>query len=275
MILNRNKIKPFFSFSNNRQIWRILFSGKNRLVVEERDIDKQQAFFNCIETESRRIIFKDYQFEEKFWIGIEAVNKEIIYFHRYQRPDMPYHIGIIAFNIDNQKILWEKKDLNFEFASDTLVYASVSSLDNKKYFILNSDSGEVVEEFSELERIELIKKQNSHEQNYQDYIIPGLEQKLHGNYQQLVNIVTKGKKILGNIENAVYGKYLLCSFHVEVDTKSLEQHFFLIDINRKKTIFAEKTGEQLKAFRVETFFIKSGVLYLIKNKNELLFFDLT
>lgn len=274
MLFRSNKLKPFFSFTNKRQIWRLLFSGKGRLIIEERDLEKKQAFFNCIEPASKTEIFKDYQLEEKFWVGIETVNKEIIFFHRYHKPDMPYHVGIIAFDIDKQEILWERNDLNFEFVSNTIIYASIVSFDNKKYFALNSDSGEVIEEFSDPKQMKQIKNQIKNEQNYDDYIIPGLEQKLDHNYQEMFNSITKGKRIIGNLENAVFGNYLLCAFHVAVDTNSLEQHFFIIDINRKKTIFAEKIGKLLKTFRTETFFIKSGIIFLIKNKNELLLFDL-
>ncbi len=275
MLFSRNKLKPYFSFTNNRQIWRLLFSARGRLIIEERDVDKKLAFFNCIELESKRIIFKDYTFDEKFWIGIEAVHNELIYLHHYTKPDMPYHKGIIAFDIESQKIIWQNNELVFEFASGSSVYASMLKFDGKKYFKLNHLTGEIVEEFENDSMFSSIKKESEQTVQFDGFIIPYLTAEMDEVSQSVFNSIIKERSITGSYEYAVSDNYLLCAYHLEGEDKLLTQHFLIIDINRKKTIFAENTGKQLKSFRVETFFIKSGILFLIKNKSELLLFDLT
>src|ERR1035438_10581773 len=82
MKLHRN-----YTFSNNRQIWRIVPGGEGKLVIEERDLSTRAVFFSCIEMRTGKVILDSLQFEEKFWIGIEDVYKDVIFFHRYNRPD--------------------------------------------------------------------------------------------------------------------------------------------------------------------------------------------
>ena len=111
------KIKKNFKFDNKRQIWRILPTETQKLVIEERDTEKQQVYFNCVELSNGKTLLKDFQLEEKFWIGIETIKNDIIYFHRFIKPDLPQHIGIIAFDLKSKSILWETDEYTFQFIS--------------------------------------------------------------------------------------------------------------------------------------------------------------
>ena len=48
-----------------------------------------------------------FQLDEKFWVGIEKIIDDVIIFHKYARPDMPGHNGIIVVGINEKKILWQ------------------------------------------------------------------------------------------------------------------------------------------------------------------------
>ncbi len=92
-------IKKNYSFSNKREIWRLIPSQSGYLVIEERNMKSKEVFFNCLKLDDGKIYFKNFQLDEKFWIGIEAVSKNIIFFHKFRKPDMPGHKGIYAFDI--------------------------------------------------------------------------------------------------------------------------------------------------------------------------------
>ena len=101
------KIKKKYSFTNKRQIFKVLPTDSGKIVIEERDIEKKQAYFNCLRIDSGKKIFKSLQLDEKFWIGIDTIHKDIIYFHKFVKPDLPQHNGIIAFDINSEKTIWE------------------------------------------------------------------------------------------------------------------------------------------------------------------------
>ena len=85
------KLKRKYTFTNNRQIWRIVPAGEGKLVIEERDPMTKEVFFSCIEMNTGKILLDSLQFDEKFWIGIEDIYKDVILFHKYHQPDMPWH----------------------------------------------------------------------------------------------------------------------------------------------------------------------------------------
>ncbi len=117
------KLKKKYIHNNNRQIFRLIPTDTDKIIVEERDTDKKQAYFNCLHIESGKKILKNLQLNEKFWIGIETVYNDVIFFHRFQKPDMPHHRGIIAYDIEKKKKIWEDLENTFLFIKDDKVYS--------------------------------------------------------------------------------------------------------------------------------------------------------
>ena len=96
----------------------MLPTSTGKLIIEERDIENKEVFFNCIDISTGERIFSDFQLDEKFWVGIEAIDEDVIYFHKFMKPDMPGHQGIIAFDINSESILWENSEYSFLFVVD-------------------------------------------------------------------------------------------------------------------------------------------------------------
>ena len=48
------KIKKKYSFKNKRQIWRLLPTTTDKLVIEDRDTQNKEVFFNCIDIKFRQ-----------------------------------------------------------------------------------------------------------------------------------------------------------------------------------------------------------------------------
>ena len=127
-------LKKNYSFSNKREIWRLIPSESGYLVIEERDMNSKQVYFNCLKTADGEILFRNFQLEEKFWVGIEAVYKDIIFFHKFRKPDMPGHRGIYALDISSKKLIWQNDDLIFLLAKDDKVFAYQSTFEGRQYY---------------------------------------------------------------------------------------------------------------------------------------------
>ncbi len=128
------KIKKKYSFTNNRQIWRLIPTDTNKIIIEDRDNNSREVFFNCLDIITGEIIFRNFQLEDKFWIGIETIYNDIIFFHKFLKPGLPIHTGIIAFHIHSKKILWETEDYNFHFIKDDKIYVFKSKFEGREYF---------------------------------------------------------------------------------------------------------------------------------------------
>src|SRR4030042_2793115 len=140
------KIKKRYSFKDENQIWRVLLSDSDKLIIETRDTDMKQAYFNCLDFFSGRSIFKGYQLDEKYWIGIEALYRDVIFFHKFVKPNMPEHKQIIAFDIKMQNVLWQNDDYRFLFVLEDRIYCFTRQFDEKNYFVLDYVTGRLIKE---------------------------------------------------------------------------------------------------------------------------------
>ena len=192
------KIKKKYSFKSKRQIWRIIPTETNKLIIEEREPDKKQVYFNCFHTDSGKKIFKDFQLDEKFWVGIETVYNDVIFFHKYLKPDMPGHKGIIAFEIANEKIKWENKDLTFLFPIDDMIYTYAQMFEGRNHFALNYKTGEVVKALgSDPSTISELREKFIENENSKDYLFPNIYFDDSNDFEDLVSFFQKLKnKIL-------------------------------------------------------------------------------
>ncbi|MGA8263331.1 MAG: DUF4905 domain-containing protein, partial [Ignavibacteriaceae bacterium] len=214
-------IKRIYSFSNNRQIWRLIPTATEKLIIEERDTESKEVFFNCLEISSGVKIFSELQLEEKFWVGIEAVNNDIIYFHKFVKPDMPSHQGIIAFDIETKNILWENPDFSFLFIDDDKIYCYKSLFEGRNYFTIDCNSGELIEELGgDASKINRLRDASLIKKSYEDYIFPKTyysDDLLPESITKTFNELKTEKVIAGNIEYAVYNEVLFFNFHVVLD----------------------------------------------------------
>jgi len=50
------KLKKNYRFDNKRPIWRIIPTDNGKLVIEEREPEKKQAYFHCLSLDSGKKI---------------------------------------------------------------------------------------------------------------------------------------------------------------------------------------------------------------------------
>jgi len=58
---------------------------------------------------------------------------------------MPHHRGIIAYDIEKKKKIWEDLENTFLFIKNDKVYSFQQNFDGRDFFTLNYTTGEVIE----------------------------------------------------------------------------------------------------------------------------------
>jgi hypothetical protein len=272
------KIKKEYTFSNNKQIWRLLPAETGKLVIEERDTDLREVFFSCIDINSGKKIFNKLFIEEKFWIGIEKIYKDIIFFHKFRKPDMPGHLGIIAFDIMNKNILWRNEDYIFLFIYNDEIYCYKESAfggESRNYFKLKYKTGELLGDIDDnAVEISTLRERNLDEENLEDYhftkqFIPETESSEE--VKKFLNEERNQILISGKIDYILLQNLLFFSFHqIQPSGDELKNIFKAVDIDKGKVIFEEELNRGVKNFVPDSFFIKNNLLFLLKEKTELL-----
>jgi len=267
------KIKKEYSFSNSRQIWRLVPSDSGKIIIEERNTETKEAFFNCLDINTGKNIFSDLQFEEKFWIGIEAVYKDIIYFHKYIKPDMPRHKGIMAYDAITKKILWETEDSTFLFIRQNKLYVYQETFEGRQFYSLDYRNGTFIEDLKEdAAKVNELREETIQQQNYDGYYFTEYfdgKNEVDTAVIKFIEEVQANNVISGKIEFVKMNDLLLLSFHAIIEDGYFDNNFLAIDISNKKIIFEEKLNTHVKAFVPDSFFVKDNLIFLLKEKEKL------
>jgi hypothetical protein len=269
------KIYPKYTFSNNRQIWRIIPGGEEKLIIEEREISTKEVFFSCIQMDKGEVIIDSLQFEEKFWIGIEDVYKDIIFFHKYNKPDMPGHSGIIAYDITNRKELWHSDKYLFSLIYDDHIYCYRNEFEGRKYFKLNYKTGELVSDSgNDFHSISSLKGLRD-EEIYKGYAFPNALGESNRDIAEIFDKIRKDDVLTGKIDFIKVNDLLLTSYHRILDNGKLQNCFKALDIRIKKIIFEEILNKEINNLIPDSFFLINDLIFLLKEKEKLIVFLIT
>ncbi len=261
------KLKKKYVHNNKRQIFRLIPTTTGKLIIEERETEKKQAYFNCLEIESGKKIFKNLQLDEKFWLGIEAIYNDVIFFHRFTKPDMPQHNGIIAFDINDQKIMWQDDYQTFLFIKDEKVYAFRQMFENRKHFTLDYKTGGIIEELgSDSVSINNLREEVIASEDFSGYLFP----RKHDSsviFNEVANQFLKSLReihlISGSTEYVLRDNLLLFNFHEIIADNSLMNIFKAVDLSKGKYILEVTLNSRTNAFAPDSFFIKDDLLFLL------------
>lgn len=251
------KIKKMYKYNSGRQIFRLLPTETEKLIVEERDRNLKEAYFSCCDINSGKFIFSDLQFDEKYWIGIKKIYKDVIFFHRFERPDFPIHKSVIAFDINSQIILWENKNNNFVSVFDDKVLLKSNQFGIEKIFLVNYRTGEIETDKINLTHISEVKD------DFSNYYYPEKISQTEFYNSTPADFRKKIIKYLikDYVNFAVKGDILFYNFHYIVGSK-YNNIFFAIDKNGK-IIFKELLNKKTDKIEPESFFIKDDLLFLL------------
>ncbi len=268
------KIKKHFTFSNKRQIWRILPSDTGRLIIEERDTEKKEAYFSCVDIESGKTILNSWQPDEKYWLGIENVCGDLILFHGYQKPDMPGHLGITVFDVNSKKIVWKNDEYIYLFNSPEKIYAYKEMFDGRRFVVLDLQSGEPLEDLGEdADSVNVIMRGVPSQYDSGIYKFP---EPLSVDFREetaTANILKEFKNnspVAGSLEFLTADGVLMFNGHSINGDGSLDNIFRAIEIVSKKVIFEEKLNRNIKAIVPDSFFLRGRYLFLLKEKTKVI-----
>ena len=272
------KLKKLYKHDNKKQIWRILPTTNNKVVVEERDSKTKEVFFSCLDIESGKKIFKDFQLEEKNWIGIELIYKDVIFFHTYGKPDMPAHKSIIAFDILSQSILWQNDSYVFSFVYGEKVYCYQQRFESRVFFALDYLTGNVLEDFgNDASTINKLKEESDAKFWEQNYLFPEYFSRNNSaeidNQKYLKQILTE-KVIKGEISYLNYEGILLFNYHEVAKNNTYTNIFTVVDLIKNKILFEETLDKNLVNLMPESFFVKDNFLFLIVDKTKLFVYQI-
>lgn len=267
-------INKLYTYTSEQQIWRILLTDFSQFVIETRDLESKEVFFNCIDIETGKDVFKDLQFEEKSWVGIETVYKDVIFFHKYVQPEMPGHKEIICFDTGSKQILWRNDSLAFQFVYNDQVIAAADTFEGWHFYALNYRTGEVIADYGE-NSVQINQMRNSaeSEKDYSFYKFPGkltkdIIRQIEG--ASVIKEIILNLDIIGDVEYTAYDDLFLMNYHSREAGNIIRNKFTAVDLKTNKVIFEEVLNSSAKGFAPDCFFVYKNILILLREKNQII-----
>jgi len=267
------KFKKNYCFDNKRQIWRIIPTDNGRLIIEERETEKKLAYFHCLELESGKNILSNFQLDDKFWVGVEAVRDDIIFFHKFAKPDMPKHRGIFAFDLMKKELIWQNPELIFLFILQEKIFVYKEKFEGRDYYAINPSTGEIIEDVgSNYELINKLRDESIKEEKNKGYLFPEVfeaDSVTDDRANEFIKALRNDFVISGKIEFIWKDNLLMLSFHEANSKGSLNNLFKAVDLSKGKYILEEVINKETSLFLTDSFFVKDNLLFLLFGKTRL------
>lgn len=272
------KLKKNYKFDNGRQIWRIIPTNSGKLIIEEREPEKKQVYFHCLELGSGKKIFSNFQLDDTFWVGVETVKDNIIYFHKFAKPDMPKHRGIFAYDFIKKEFLWKNPELIFLFLLHNNLYAYKEKFEGRDYYAINPSTGEIDEDVgSNYELINRLRDESIKEEENKGYLFPEVfetDSETDDQVNEFIKALRNDFVVSGKIECLSKDQLLLISFHEANSRGSLNNLFKAVDLSTGKYILEEVINKETSLFLTDSFFVKDNLLFLLFGKTRLVVYKI-
>ncbi|MFO7524450.1 MAG: DUF4905 domain-containing protein [Ignavibacteriaceae bacterium] len=271
-------IKKQYLYDNDRQIWRIIPAG-NRVIIEERSSENKEVFFNCIDIISGDEIFSDIQLNEKFWVGIEAVEDDFIFFHKFPKPDLPNHKSIITLDLNSSSVLWENDELTYFFYFDGKVVCYKQLFEKRDYFLLNAATGEVISELGDdHEKVMELREESIEDYFAEGYLFPVEFRKNvipETDHEKYLYGYSQKNIIRGNISYIVVDGLLLFNYHEITEENLFNNTFIAVNLDSEKVLMKETLNKKINNLMPDSFFVRDDLLFLLFEKTKFGVYSIT
>lgn len=262
-------MKPAWTYEVDGLLWRLVPSGSGKLVGEVRDISKKTTSFFCLNQLTGEVLWEGLTVLDRWWVGIEAVHGDTIFFHGFSTPEMPEHKGIVAVALRSGETLWQNQDMTFVSVEDYILHTSVKSLKGKMSYKVECLTGVIRESMmddSDLSKLEGLHSSSTVEGGIEfPSTLESVETlKNHFNVDALV----------GDVEGVEHGNLLIFSVHERFGDTSGDRHRLrntlkVLDQTTNDTLFTSVLNADTAGIVPESFFVQHDILYFVQGRNRL------
>jgi len=271
------KLKKIKEYNSKKQIWRLLIADANKLLVEERDTDKKEVFFSLIEIGNGKVLWNNFQAEEKFWIGVETLYKEVIVMHKFGKPDMPMHKEILVYSLNNNQLIWKTDRYEYLFTYEDKIFCMQKGFSNNHYYALDYLTGDIIEDLeNDVVKINELRLKCNSGESFAGYLYSNdflTQSDLSEDEKNLITDFVAGYEISGKTEYLKYSSYIMFNFYSKNKNGLLSNRFCIFDTIKKKAIVNQVLIESAKAYVPDSFFMKDNYLFVLKEKNTVIIYS--
>jgi len=143
--VTRNVLRPLWEFSARHVLWQVHAGSDLFLVGEDRNLEKKEVSFFCLNARDGSILWRDVALDESWWVGVEALHEDWVIFHRFASPDMPGHRGVTVASLRSGKLLWSRADVRYRSCSGITLFAALDGPEGERLLELDIRDGRTMQ----------------------------------------------------------------------------------------------------------------------------------
>ena len=273
--LHPGKLSPRWQYDVSGVVWRLFPTGSGYLVGEERELAGKTASFFCLDQMTGSVRWEKVTFEERWWIGIEAVHGTTILLHGFATPDLPEHKSIIAIDLLSGAMLWSNADAKYLGVGGEFVYAALDSLERRRVIELDSRTGAVRRAGDAVEILKNVNASAMPPVKDSPGFPVAMDYAAATSTYSAVRQYCRGKNIIGAVEILDHDNHVLIfNCHEKVDARNpsdaaLRNVLQVVDRKSGEILFGDVLDSSAAAFVPDSFFVQHNMLYYIKDRHRL------
>jgi hypothetical protein len=268
------KLVPAWQYRCDGILWRIQVSDKGMIIGEDRDTEKKTVSFFCIEEKSGEVLWNKRTFEETYWISIDSINANTVFFHEFKSPSFPEKKRIYAVDVFSGKLKWKNNELRFHCALNNCVYAANETFASRTFVVLDIHTGAIIRELENDKQLHIIEQEAEREQAFHRLQLPSVCSMNNVLSQERMSSLKKhfsSHRVIDEIELFENDNFVIVSYYENMSESELTPQLVQrLRIFRKqqsfKNIFSDVISQKVSMVLHDSFYLKENILFYIKNK---------
>ena len=254
-----NTLESKFSGLFKGIIWNTLADVKNsRLFLEIRNVEEKKVSFSALNLDNYQWLWKDVALEESWWISLTATEGNRVLYTLYTDTTNPDKKSLIACDALENKMVWWQNGFSFSSVNQRYVKGQDYKFPGKESFLdllTGQPVGPVEFDLEDSQNFPVIRPFQYEEGTaHFDTVKQFMQTRL-------------GVSPVAIIEYLEVKSLIFVS--VFQNKEGLANFLYVIQANGD-VLMEEQLGTHLKGVALDTFFIFSGNLIFVKNKNVLI-----
>ncbi len=273
-LFGKDRIQPAWEYRAKGWLWYIRPTNAGTIVGEERDPDRKEATFFCINSDTGQVLWQNESFGDRWWTGVEAVHRDMLFLHGFAAPDMPQHRGITAVDLFTGKQLWARPDLRFAGAADDRLLAAEGPPAAERLVFVSRATG-TTEAPVETAAASGFTDESALLEEMPSFSVP-LETAAAADpsLEPVVRAWLAETRIAGPIGVLVVGSRLVLSYHEHVNFPDQQEPLYnnillIVDRTTGKDLYSMVLDNGLRNLVPESFFVQHQRLYCIRDRRVL------
>lgn len=253
-----------FSVPFRGTLWNTLaLPAKSIVFLELRDEGRRLVSFSGLHYDSGTFLWKDRSYSERWWLSLLTASDEILLLQRYH-PDHPDLRSLTAVDTDSGELRWTREEFTFERMSRGRLYGftgtevrSPACLDLATGIIMDSKSITDSEDnkISGALRPFLYPEGTPYFTTVRDFLSTNFDHRPEG-----------------GVEYLEFNGKVVISYHIR-NPDGLTNYLLVIR-ESGAILLHEKMADGLRGLGTDTFFVLSGCLFFVMNRELLLSYQL-